>query len=138
MPNIGKYDQSRFLKAEDINTGEEYTRIIRSITEEEVGQDNPKAVIPVVWFRGDYKKGLGLSAKINRNMLMHNFGSSETDDWIGRKVVFYRTMTEYQGKPVPCIRFRPKEEIQHSEPDVPVDPELKDKPDEFSDDEIPF
>jgi len=117
MPNIGKYDQSRFLKAEDINTGEEYTRIIQAITEEEVGQGHDKAMIPVMWFRGDYKKGLGLSAKINRNMLMHNLGSAETDDWIGRKVVFYRTMTEYQGKPVPCIRFKPKEELEPFTPE---------------------
>lgn len=111
MANIGKYDQSKYLKAEDINSGEDYTRIVDSITEEEVGQGNDKATIPVMWFRGDYNKGLGLSAKINRNMLAHNFGSMETDDWWGRRVVFYRTMTEFQGKPVPCIRFRPKEEI---------------------------
>jgi hypothetical protein len=135
---IGKYDQSRFLKAEDLGTGEDYTRIIQAVTEEEVGQDNPKAIIPVVWFRGDYKKGLGLSAKINRKMLMHNLGSAETDDWIGRKVVFYRTMTEYQGVPVPCIRFRPKEEIQDSA--EPLDPNATAPDDpaaEFSDD-IPF
>ena len=115
MANIGKYDQSRLLKAEDIMVGEDYTRIVDSITEEEVGQGNDKAMIPVMWFRGDYKKGLGLSAKINRNMLAHNLGSQETDDWWGRKVVFYRTMTEYQGKAVPCIPVRPKEEIQHTE-----------------------
>ena len=121
MTDIGKYDQSRFLKAEDLGSGEDYTRIIQAVTEEEVGQDTPKAVIPVVWFRGDYKKGLGLSAKINRKMLAYNFGSSESDDWIGRKVVFYRTMTEYQGKPVPCIRFRPKEEIKQAEPTDFVD-----------------
>jgi hypothetical protein len=131
MANIGKYDQSKFLKAEDLGTGEDYTRIIQAVTEEEVGQDNPKAIIPVVWFRGDYKKGLGLSAKINRKMLMHNLGSAETDDWIGRKVFFFRTMTEYQGKPVPCIRFKPKEEFNDSH----VAPEPGD---EFSDDKIPF
>jgi hypothetical protein len=135
---IGKYDQSRFLKAEDLGQGEDYTRIIQTVTEEEVGQDNPKVLIPVVWFRGDYKKGLGLSAKINRKMLEYNLGSDDTDDWEGRKVVFFRTMTEYQGKPVPCIRFRPKEEIKDS--DQPV--ETKDAPkgpgDEFSDDQIPF
>ena len=133
MPNIGKYDQSRFLKAEDIDSGEDYTRIIESITEEEVGQGRDKATIPVAWFRGDYKKGLGLSAKINRNMLAYNFGSSETDDWWGRKVVFFRTMTEYQGKPIPCIRFRPKEEVNGGkEPATPA------ADDEFSDDKIPF
>jgi hypothetical protein len=121
MPNIGKYDQSRFLKAEDLSSGEDYTRIIESITEEEVGQGRDKATIPVAWFRGDYSKGLGLSAKINRNMLAHNFGSTETDDWWGRKVVFFRTMTEYQGKPIPCIRFRPKEEVKLEPGDEPSD-----------------
>ena len=114
MTDIGKYSQSRLLKAEDIDVGEDYARIIDRITEEEVGNDTPKAVIPVCWFRGDYKKGLGLSAKINREMLAHNFGSRETDDWHGRKVVFYRTMTEYKGAPMPCIRFRPKEEIKEA------------------------
>jgi hypothetical protein len=138
MPNIGKYDQSRFLKAEDLGSGEDYTRIIQAVTEEEVGQDNPKAIIPVVWFRGDYKKGLGLSAKINRKMLMHNFGSAETDDWIGRKVVFFRTMTEYQGVPVPCIRFKPKEEIKDSEQPVETKDVAQAPADEFSDDNIPF
>jgi hypothetical protein len=138
MPNIGKYDQSRFLKAEDISSGEEYTRIIQAITEEEVGQDTPKAVILVMWFRGDYKKGLGLSAKINRHMLAHNFGSTQTDDWLGRKVVFYRTMTEYQGKPVPCIRFKPKEEIKDG-PQVAETPvEHNALTDDFSDESIPF
>lgn len=110
MANIGKYDQSKFLKAEDLETGKFYTRIIDSVTEEQVGQGNDRAVIPVAWFRGDYSRGLGLSAKINRNMLAHNFGSMETDDWIGRKFTFYRTMTEYQGKAVPCIRVRPMED----------------------------
>jgi hypothetical protein len=122
MPNIGKYDQSRLLKAEDLSVGEEYTRVVQVITEEEVGQDTPKAIIPVMWFRGDnHKKGLGLSAKTNRLMLAHNLGSDDTDDWEGRKVVFFRTMTEYHGKPVPCIRFKPKEEIKNTEPLDTVD-----------------
>jgi len=131
MPNIGKYDQSRFLKAEDINPGEDYTRVIDTITEEEVGHDRDRATIPVAWFRGDYKKGLGLSAKINREMLKYNFGSAETDDWWGRKVVFYRTMTEYQGKPIPCIRIRPKEEVPGNEPEAP-------EADTQKGDDIPF
>jgi hypothetical protein len=137
MPNIGKYDQSKFLKAEDINVGEDYTRIVDAITEEEVGQGHDKALIPVMWFRGDYKKGMGLSAKINRNMLAHNFGSFETDDWVGRKVVFYRTMTEFQGKAVPCIRFRPKEEIKG---DVAAADPFPDEPKNVlqGEDEIPY
>jgi hypothetical protein len=132
MPNIGKYDQSRFLKAEDINIGEDYTRLVDSITEEEVGQGRDKALIPVMWFRGDYKKGLGLSAKINRNMLAYNLGSQDTDDWVGRKVVFFRTMTEYQGKPVPCIRFRTKDEVRTTQTEEEPGNILQ------GDDDIPF
>jgi len=132
MANIGKYDQSKFLKAEDLQVGKNYTRIIDAVTEEEVGQGGDRALIPVAWFRGDYKKGLGLSAKINRNMLAHNFGSLETDDWIGRKFTFYRTMTEYQGKAVPCIRIRPIEETQHTAEETPAEPG------ELGDDDIPF
>lgn len=140
MANIGKYDQSRFLKAEDLEKGRFYTRIIDKITEEEVGQGNDQAVIPVAWFRGDYNKGLGLSAKVNRNMLAHNFGSMETDDWIGRKFTFYRTMTEYAGRAVPCIRIRPAEEDAMAEEralNTKAGNAVEDEGD-INDDEIPF
>jgi len=133
MANIGKYDQSKYLKAEDLEKGKFYTRIIDRVTEEEVGQGNDKATIPVAWFRGDYDKGLGLSAKINRNMLAHNFNSDETDDWHGRKFTFYRTMTEYAGKAVPCIRIRPteddalaEEKAANREPGEDDDPGIED------------
>jgi hypothetical protein len=39
-------------------------------------------------------------------------------------------MTEFQGKPIPCIRFRPKEEIKGGNEAAAED--------EFSDDKIPF
>ena len=140
MANIGKYDQSKYLKAEDLAVGKFYTRIIQAVTEEEVGQGNDKATIPVAWFRGDYSRGLGLSAKINRNMLAHNFGSMETDDWIGRKFTFYRTMTEYQGKPVPCIRIRPIEDeavAEQAAANAGREPGEDDDPG-FTDDDIQF
>ena len=135
--HIGKYDQSKYLKAEDLEKGKYYTRIIDRITEEEVGQGNDKAVIPVAWFRGNYDRGLGLSAKTNRNMLAHNFGSMDTDDWIGRKFTFYRTMTEYMNKPVPCIRIRPVEEEALAEEKAANTVTTADHED-ISDDEIPF
>jgi hypothetical protein len=51
---------------------------------------------------------------------------------VGRKVVFFRTMTEYQGKPVPCIRFRTKDEVRTTQTEEDPDNILQ------GDDDIPF
>ena len=69
------------------------------------------------------KKGLVLNVT-NANRLVANLGSDELDTWIGKDIIIYPTMTEYNGKQVPCIR------VKEEAPEL----EVTDDPD----DSIPF
>lgn len=129
--DIRKFDESKFLKSEHLEPGKDYPKIIESVTAELVtGDRGGDKEMAVLWFRGE-KRGFGLGAKINREMVVYNLGSHETDDWLGRKLVLYRTMTEMKGKPVPCIRIRPKDEVLGTDDTLSVEANPKA-------DDIPF
>lgn len=105
---IGKFVSSneRFLKADvEVEKGKDLELIIERVSEEELENMGQTDVKPCLWFRG-IDKGLVLN-KTNARMLIDNFGSDETNDWLGRKVKLFRTMTSSPTGMVPCIRVRP-------------------------------
>ncbi len=65
------------------------------------------------------KKGLVLNVT-NANRIAVNLGSDDLDDWIGKGITIYPTVTEFGGKQVDCIRV--KEEMP--EVDVDDDPDI--------------
>ena len=48
--------------------------------------------------------------KINTNRIIEQNGSKDTDNWPGTKITLLATTVEYDGKDVPCIRVKKKEE----------------------------
>lgn len=90
---------SKYVRACDLQ-GRDVTMTIANVSPEDVGDSEPK---PVVHFSGT-DKGLVLN-KTNANIISGLYGP-ETDHWIGQKITLFPTQTDFQGKPVECIRVR--------------------------------
>jgi hypothetical protein len=101
MPNIGDMFPSRYLKCGDLD-GREVTVTIEAVKIENVGQT--KEAKPVLFFKGA-SKGMVLN-RTNSKRIETIAGSSDTDDWTGKRIVLYPTETEFAGEVVECIRVR--------------------------------
>jgi hypothetical protein len=94
-----KYDQSRFLRAEDL-TQDKVLRI-KSVTEELVGVDQQKKL--VVRFT-NHPKGLVLNRTNNRKI--RGAYGDDVAGWIGQLIVLFRTKADFGGEPVDALRVR--------------------------------
>ena len=94
------YDQSRFLKAADLQREKKFR--IKSVTEEWVGAEQKEKKL-VVWFTND-ERGLVLN-KTNNRTLRGAFGDA-CDGWKGKIVVVFPTQDEFRGRMVPVLRVR--------------------------------
>lgn len=110
---------SKYLKAGDLK-GREVKVKVAGVTLEQMGDGEVK---PVVSFEGK-ERGLVLN-KINKEAIVANLGSSDTDDWTGKELTIFPTQTEFAGRTVPCLRVKliiPLEEERpqmHPEDDIP-------------------
>jgi hypothetical protein len=95
------YDQSRFLKAADLQ-GEKKLRI-KSVTEEEVGIGKDKERKLVVWFTND-ARGLVLN-RVNNRTIRGAFGD-DTVNWPNKIIIAFPTMAEFRGEMKPALRVR--------------------------------
>lgn len=95
--NINSAFPSNFLKASDLQ-GRHVGVTIREVGMEDIGGEDK----PVVYFENK-DKGLVLN-KTNANMICEIAGSSETDDWIGKRISLYPTRVDFQGRRVDAIR----------------------------------
>jgi hypothetical protein len=93
------YDQSRFFLAEDL-TQDKVLRI-KSVTPELIGTNRQKKL--VVWFTND-TKGLVLNRTNNRT-IRGAYGDN-TDGWIGKLIVLFRTKADFGGELVDALRVR--------------------------------
>jgi len=101
------YDQSRFLKAQDLTVEKKFK--IKSVSEEAVGVGKDKENKLVLWFTND-KRGMVMN-KTNIRTLRGPFGDN-CESWIGKIIVIYPTMSDFRGTMTPCLRVRippPKE-----------------------------
>src|SRR5262245_37044681 len=94
-----EYDQSRFLKAADLQREKKFR--ITAATEEEVGEKQEKKL--VVWFTND-KRGLVLN-KTNNRTIRGAFGDA-VDGWKNKITVIFPTMTDLRGKLTPALRVQ--------------------------------
>ena len=92
------FDQSRFLSADDLKSGERKFKI-KEVTAEDVGKENKL----VVWFIND-KKGLVLN-KTNNRTIRGAFGD-DTEAWEKKIIVIFPTMVDMRGKLTPALRVR--------------------------------
>ena len=95
------YDQSRFLRAEDL-TQEKVLRI-KSVTEETVGQGADQEKKLVVWFTNN-PKGLPLNRTNNRTI--RGAYGDDVAGWIGKLIVLFRTQADFRGELVGALRVR--------------------------------
>ena len=95
------YDQSRFLKAEDL-TAEKKLKI-KAVTEEEIGIGKDKEKKLVVWFTND-SRGLVLN-RVNNRTLRGAF-NDDTAGWPGKIIVLFPTQAEFRGQMKPAMRVR--------------------------------
>jgi len=104
------FDQSRFLKAEDIK-GEKKFRI-KEVTVETVGEGADKKEKLIAWFTND-KRGLVIN-KTNNRVLRGAFGD-DTAAWQSKIIVIFVMMVTMRGQLVPGLRVRippPKQAAQ--------------------------
>jgi len=101
VPLASNYDQSRFLKAADLQ-GEKKFRI-KSVTEEDVGIGKDKQRKLVVWFTND-ARGLVLN-RVNNRTIRGAFGDT-CESWTGKIIVAFPTMAEFRGEMKPALRVR--------------------------------
>ena len=87
-----------YLKAEDLQ-GKSVPVVIEAIDVKDF-DDGKKLII-----RFEGKDKTLVCNRTNASILENNFGSSDTDDWIGKKATLLTKKVEFQGKLVPAIRF---------------------------------
>jgi hypothetical protein len=95
------YDQSRFLKAQDLTTEKKFR--IKSVTEEEIGIGKDKERKLVVWFTND-DRGLVLN-RVNNRTIRGAFGDA-CDGWTSKVIAVFPTMAEFRGEMKPALRVR--------------------------------
>jgi len=95
------YDQSRFLKAQDLTAEKKFR--IKSVTEEEIGIGKDKERKLVVWFKND-DRGLVLN-RVNNRTIRGVFGDA-CDGWTSKIIVVFPTMAEFRGEMKPALRVR--------------------------------
>jgi hypothetical protein len=142
------YDQSKYLRAEDVTQAK--TLRIKNVTEELVGVGADQQKKLVVWFTSS-PKGLALN-RTNNRAIRSAYGD-DTAGWTDKLIVVFQTMADYRGHLVPALRVRippPKQASGNGQtakpPPAPQTP-IADAPtaraipepesDDF-DDEIPF
>jgi hypothetical protein len=95
-----KYDQSRFLRADDLS--QDRVLCIKSATEELIGQGTRQKKL-VAWFTND-PKGLVLN-RINNRTIRGAYGD-DVAGWTGKLIVLFRTKTDLNGEQVDALRVR--------------------------------
>ncbi|HPA81148.1 MAG TPA: hypothetical protein PLS95_10080 [Thermoanaerobaculales bacterium] len=101
--NINDAFPSQYLKADDLGTSKPVVTISH-VEMEEVGEGKK----PVLYFQGK-ARGMVLN-KTNKERLVEFMGSTETDDWAGKRVRLVVEKVDYAGKRVPAIRIHEVEQ----------------------------
>ena len=99
MVSVNEAFPNKYLKADDLK-GREVTVVIQSADIETVGQKDRKIVM---YFRGK-EKGM-VCNKTNANRIAFSYGD-DTDAWIGKSIILYGEVVDFQGKPTLGLRVR--------------------------------
>jgi hypothetical protein len=98
MPKINEAFPSKYLKAADLEDRQHLMVMERA--EFEMLGDERKLIL---YFQNQ-KKGLVLN-KTNANTIAAKYGD-DTEDWLGKEIVLFEAMVDFQGKTGPAIRVR--------------------------------
>jgi hypothetical protein len=133
------YDQSKWIKAEDVPAERKFR--IKAVTEEEIGVGKDKERKLVVWFTND-SRGLVLN-RVNNRTIRGAFGDA-CDGWIGKIIVLFPTMAEFRGTMKPALRVRippPKgngQTVKVPDPEPPPTAATAEPIDDDLNEEIPY
>jgi hypothetical protein len=131
---------SNYLKAADLQ-GRNVPVVIDKVVMELIADEHK----PVVYFQ-NHERGLVLN-KTNANNIAFTYGD-ETDDWIGKEIILYPTIVDFQGRSVDAIRVKapsrrtavpspgPTIERKYADDRINSGPQQSRKT--FDDSEIPF
>ena len=97
--NIDSAYPSKFLKSADIEKGKKVRYTISHVDVEDVSGEGEMR--PILYFTGA-PAGLVLN-KTNKEAIKLGYGK-ETDDWHGKPLFLFCSVTQYQGKTVDCLR----------------------------------
>lgn len=95
---------SKYLKAEDLGKRSHEVTIASVQLEEMKDNDGGRSMKPMITFEG-VEKGIILN-KTNTETIKSLYGS-ESDDWIGQKIVIFPSIVVMDGVNKPCIRIQP-------------------------------
>ena len=113
--DISRYSRGRYLAAKDLPDTPTLAKIESTHLTEIEGQDRVVLVT---------SEGAIILNKTNLRSLEESYGSTETDDWVGKRVKIVVEETTYSGKRVDCIRvYGPP-----AKPETPAKPEKELRP----------
>jgi len=99
--NINELYPSKYLKASDLK-GREANVEIEDVMIEKIGRDGDKR--PVASLVGKNKRFVINKTNVRTIGDLHG---PDTEDWIGKRIVIYPTITEYAGQETACLRVKP-------------------------------
>jgi hypothetical protein len=131
MPKTSEMRESKFLKKEDVGGGMLMT--VEGCEPHNVAKEGAPPENKWCLMFSETDKPLVLNST-NIQLCERIFGSDDTDEWIGKKIVLYTDPNvSYQGKVIGGIRVRaPKVKTPPPAPPPPAVAE------ELTDDDIPF
>jgi hypothetical protein len=131
MPKTSDMRESKFLKKEDVGRGVLGT--IAGCVRHNVAKEGAEPEQKWCLTFQEIDKPLVLNAT-NVQLCEQIFGSDDTDDWVGKRIVLYTDPNvSYQGKLIGGIRVRAPKPSAAAPPPPPPPPAV-----EVLDDDIPF
>jgi hypothetical protein len=113
---------SKYLKQDDIGDGQLFT--VKGFKRENVAPEGEAVENKYIMFFDEAEKGLVMNST-NIQLAERAFGSDETDDWIGKKIVAYvDPNVSYGGKIVGGIRLRAPKVKPGSKPAPAADDDM--------------
>ena len=107
---------SKYLKQDDVSEGALFT--VKHLQRQNVAQEGEPAENKYVMYFDEAEKGLVMNST-NIQLAERAFGSDETDDWLGKKIVLYvDPNVSFGGKIVGGIRLRAPKSKQPAKPAV--------------------
>lgn len=137
--DTSKFYKSPYFKASELDAP--VTLTIKDAVSEMIGQGKDAELKLVVYFREDSR---GYIPNKTAYRTVKDAWGTDSDDWVGRKIVLYPGEAMFGGEPVPSIKVRmpqPKPATVAKPPPVAdvdpaddVDPDDADDPTDFADD----
>ena len=122
---------SNFIKASDLQ-GREVSVVISGADVEKIGNGNDQKL--VLKFKGK-SKGM-ICNRTNANRIAYSYGN-DTDGWIGKEIVLFPDMVDFQGRMVEAVRVKAPAKKPNGTPKPPPSPPDDPARDDM-DDSIPF